>query len=494
MNLCDLLIPSQRAVPERSALILPEHSVSYGELGSAVERAAAALAARGVGRGDRIALLDETSLLHIAALLGAARIGAAAVPMHTQLSEREIRELLASCGCSAVGVAGAAHAERLSRALGRAALGEGDLFADAGGAAKEPVDAPEVACVVLLTSGTTGLPKPVPISHATLVPRMRGFAAPLDPERPAARGIMSVPNVHIGGLGGLLSSFVSGGTTVVLPRFDAGEWLRCVALHHVQSAFLVPTMIRRILDHPDFEKADLSSLRMLSYGAAAAAPVLVEEMIRRFPASVKFSNVFGQTETTGAISGFGPEDHRLDESGRLVRAGSVGRPLPGVELRFTDPETGAELAPGQVGELSIRSPFNAESGWRKTGDLVRQDAEGYLYPVGRLSDTINRGGEKFGPAEVEAVLRAHPAVADVAVAGIPDPELGERVGAAIVRRGPLDAEGVRAHCRAQLARFKTPERIAFVAEIPHTALYKISRKQIAELIQRTLAQDAPAAP
>jgi long-chain acyl-CoA synthetase len=213
---------------------------------------------------------------------------------------------------------------------------------------------------------------------------------------------------------------------------------------------------------------------------------LVEEMIRRFPEKVAFSNVFGQTETTGAITSFGPEDHRLDAQGRLLRAGSVGRPFPGVELRITDPETGAELARGETGELWVRSPFNAEAGWRRTGDLVRQDADGYLYPSGRLSDTINRGGEKFGPAEIEAVLRQHPAVADAAVAGIPDPELGERVGAAIVRRGALGADELREHCSASLARFKVPERIAFVDEIPHTALYKVSRRAIAELIQRRL--------
>ncbi len=489
MNLADLVEPARRGVPERIALLLPERSVRYAELGAAVDAAAAALAARGVGRGDRVALLDDTSLLHIASVLAAARIGAAAVPMHVQLSERELRELVASCGCAEVGIAGAAHAARLAQALGRDALGARELVeAPAPQVLPETVDEPELPCVVLLTSGTTGLPKPVPISHATLVPRMRGFSTPLDPGRPATRGIMSVPNVHIGGLGGLLSALLSGGTTVVLPRFDAGSWLRAVAAHQVQMAFLVPTMIRRILDHPDFDATDLSSLRMLSYGAATAAPSLIEEMIRRFPVSVKLSNVYGQTETTGAISGFGPDDHVLDERGRLVRAGSVGRPLPGVELRFTHPETGDEVAPGEVGELQVRSAFNAERGWRRTGDLVRQDPDGHLYPVGRLSDTINRGGEKFGPAEVEAVLRAHPAVADVAVAGIPDPELGERVGAAIVRRAPLDAEAVRAHCRAQLARFKTPERIAFVDEIPHTALYKISRKQIAELIQRALAQ------
>jgi long-chain acyl-CoA synthetase len=213
---------------------------------------------------------------------------------------------------------------------------------------------------------------------------------------------------------------------------------------------------------------------------------MVEEMIRRFPKEAGLTNVYGQTETTGAITRFGPEDHVLDENGRLVRGGSVGRLIPGVEHRLVDPETGADAVEGEAGELWVRSAFNAAEGWNHTGDLIRIDAEGYLYPVGRLSDTINRGGEKFGPVEIENALRKHPAVADVAAAGIQDPELGERVGVAIVRRGELTEDDVVAHCGEHLARFKRPEHIAFVDEIPHTNLWKTSRNQIAALVADTL--------
>ena len=213
---------------------------------------------------------------------------------------------------------------------------------------------------------------------------------------------------------------------------------------------------------------------------------MVEEMIKRFPEKVAVANVYGQTETTGAITSFGPADHKLDQSGHLIRAGSVGRLVPGVEHKLIDPESQQEVSPGEVGELWVRSRFNAQQGWNKTGDLIRIDSEGYLFPVGRLADNINRGGEKFGPIEIETVLRRHPSVADVAVAGIADPELGERVGAAIVRCGELDEEAVKNYCREHLARFKVPERIVFVDEIPNTALWKVSRKRIAELIVDTL--------
>jgi long-chain acyl-CoA synthetase len=333
------------------------------------------------------------------------------------------------------------------------------------------------------------LPKPIGFSHATFTPRMAGFANSFDAAAPYGRSLLCVPGVHIGGLGGLLVGLAGGNTLIIMQRFKAGDWLHQVERYRISQAFLVPTMIRRILDHPDFDRVDLSSLRALSYGAAAAPVAMVEEMIKRFPEKVAFANVYGQTETTGAITSFGPADHKLDQSGHLIRAGSVGRLVPGVEHKLVDPESQQEVSDGEVGELWVRSRFNAQQGWNKTGDLIRIDSEGYLFPVGRLADNINRGGEKFGPIEIETVLRRHPSVADVAVAGIADPELGERVGVAIVRSGELDEEAVKAYCLEHLARFKVPERIVFVDEIPNTALWKVSRKRIAELIVDTFDEN-----
>ena len=166
----------------------------------------------------------------------------------------------------------------------------------------------------------------------------------------------------------------------------------------------------------------------------------------------------------------GPDDHR-----HAVRRRSVGRPLPGVEIRI-EPE-------GDEGELWAR---HAGGDWQQTGDLVRRDADGYLYVRGRLSDTINRAGEKFGPVEVEEVLRAHPAVADVAVAGIPDPEMGERVGAAVVRRGAVDADELKTWCDGKLARHKHPERIAFVDALPVTDVGKLDRKALLAVLCRLI--------
>jgi long-chain acyl-CoA synthetase len=187
-------------------------------------------------------------------------------------------------------------------------------------------------------------------------------------------------------------------------------------------------MLARVLDHPAFAAADLSSLRLISYGAAAAPEDLVRRAMVALPGA-GFANVFGQTETLGAYTTLTPDDHRDPR-----RIGSVGRPMPGVEIRVVDEATGEDMAAGSVGELWVRSPLNVTAGWLQTGDLARVDEDGYVYPVGRRSDTINRGGEKFGPNEIAAVVATHPAVADAAVAGVRDAEMGERVGVAIVAR------------------------------------------------------------
>jgi long-chain acyl-CoA synthetase len=491
MNFVQLFDRPIAEAADRPALIVDDQRYSYGQLGRAIERVAAHLAARGVSAGSRVPLLDDSGLLLLAAVLGAARLEAAAVPLHTQLTPGELAKVCGICGCEKVGVAGDPYASKLDEALGTPALRAADLI-DA--APPSPAPAPagggEREGVVLLTSGTTGLPKPVGMSHESLISRVGPYAGAFDPASPADCMLTCAPGVHVGGLVGMFVGLVSGGTVVIQRRFEAGRWLHLVEQHRVTTTFLVPTMIRRILDHPDFDRTDLSSFKIINYGAAAAPVELVEEMVRRFPKGCGFANLYGQTETTGSISVLGPEDHVLDADGHLPRPGSVGPPMPGVEVELRNTATGEPVPEGEPGELWTRSMYNAQAGWRQTGDLVRQDADGYLYPLGRLSDTINRGGEKFGPSEIEEVLRLHPSVRDAAVAGVPDPEMGERVGAAVVLRSEVSADALRAHCREHLARFKTPERIAFVEEIPPTAMWKVSRKTIAELIERNAPADA----
>lgn len=474
MNLADLIDAPVTAVPSRTALIRNGGEISYARVGAAVEAAAASLAANGVRPGDRVALADSCGLLAVATVLGAARIGAAAAPMSPAFTASEMRELAHTAGCSSVGVCGEDARSALTAALGREPLGEPAVL---GAPTVRPRHSGgnDDAALVLFTGGTTGAAKPIVMSHATLANRVRSFAQPVDPESDPTVALMCVPFHHVAGLVGTLVGMAGGGTSVVQTRFDAGEWLRLAERHRVSRAFLVPTMLHRILEHPDLRSRDLSALAMITYGAAPAGRDLLERAVERL-SWVAFVNVFGQTETLGAVTALGPDEHR---AGRI---GSLGRPLPGVETRVVDPATEADVPVGVTGELWARAAHTATPGWVRTGDLVWQDPDGYFYAAGRLSDLINRGGEKIAPAEVEAVLRRHPAVEDAAVFGFADAEMGERVAAVVVARERVDPAALVSWCRARMAAFKLPERIVFVDALPMTELGKVSRPGLRRLL------------
>jgi acyl-CoA synthetase (AMP-forming)/AMP-acid ligase II len=462
--------------PARTALVVDGERTTYAELDLLAERCAAVLRAAGVGAGDCVAVVDQGGPLAVASILAAARLGAAAAQMNPDLKVGEMAALCQLVGCT-VGIAGAGYADKLSEALGAPVLTRAGIVGS--GAERTlrhtPIEEDSTG-LVLFSSGSTGLPKPVHISHRSLGDRLTNYGAPLTLEEEPRVDMISVPLFHIGGTLGLLITLYSGRSTVILPRFDAGAWLKAVEEFRVNQTFVVPTMLRRILDHPEFAVRDLTSLTSLSYGAAPAPPDLIKRAVAALP-GVDFSNTFGQTETLGAYAALSPDDHR---AGRKLD--SVGRPFPGVEVRVVDVLTHEDVGVGQVGEAVVRSAQNITSEWMPTGDLVQLDEDGYLYVKGRLKDTINRGGEKFGPIEIETAIRAIPGVVEVAVAGVPDDELGERVGALIVGSGNVGADEVRAHCRGVLARYKVPEVIVFVDELPYNRYGKLPRAAVVEAI------------
>jgi long-chain acyl-CoA synthetase len=464
-------------VPARTALVVGAERLSYQELAVLAQRCAVALDSVGVRPGDRVAVVDHGSPLAVASIIGLARLGAAAAQMNPDLKPGEMAALCELIGAK-TGIAGPGHGDKLAEALRGTVLGREDIVAaDADHPLASPVIQEDSTGLVLFSSGSTGLPKPVSISHRIVSDRLTYYGAPVNPQSDPPIDMMSVPLFHIGGTLGLLITLYSGRSIVILPRFDAGVWLRTVEECRVSQTFVVPTMLRRILDHPDFATRDVGSLKSLSYGAAPAQPDLIRRAVAALP-DVNFSNVFGQTETLGAYAALSPDDHR---AGRKLD--SVGRPFPGVELRVVDVETQEDVGVGRVGEAVVRAAQNITSDWLPTGDLVMVDDEGYLFVKGRVKDTINRGGEKFGPIEIETVIRAMPGVVEVAVAGVPDDDLGERVGALIVGDAALTAEEVRAHSQRELARYKVPELIVFVDELPYNRYGKIPRAAVVEVIR-----------
>jgi long-chain acyl-CoA synthetase len=458
--------------PDRLALIDPDGEWTYAEFRSAILGATARLRASGVTNTDRVLIVDEPSRLALVAVFAALRLGATAMPVNPRLTGAEIAALMELTGVGPVVIAGPAYQAQIA-SLGLPVIGDELLEDFRGDDAAAPSPGPDA--ILLFTSGTTGLPKPVPVPWVTLSERLGPYV-----DAPAVQvRMLCLPIHHVGGLLGALVSFMAGHSLVMLPRFDAGEWLRLVEKHRVQMLFIVPTMLARIVDHPDCATTDLTSLETVTYGASPMTDDLIAKLTAAMP-GVGLVNTFGQTETLGGITLSTPED-----AVHPVHRTSVGKLLPGVEIRIVTPGTEEELAIGETGELLVKSAQNVVDGWMRTGDLVRLDADGYLYPEGRLSDTINRGGEKFGPIEVETALRAHPLVKDCAVAGVPDPELNHRVGAVVVTTEPVEIATLQQWCATQIAKFKTPELVVFADEVPLTDMNKVDRQAVVAMVKGT---------
>jgi acyl-CoA synthetase (AMP-forming)/AMP-acid ligase II len=285
---------------------------------------------------------------------------------------------------------------------------------------------------------------------------------------------------------------------VVLAQFDPTAWLDAVERERVTHAFVVPTMMKQLIDHPDFVRYDLSSLQNLSYGGAAMPFPVIRRAIELFPPSVGFVNAFGQTETTSTLTVLGPDDHRLNGPPEVVernlkRLVSIGRPLPDVQVKVVD-DDGTELPTGAVGELWVYTPRTmkgyagtdggvhtpAQEGWLPTRDMGWIDADGYIFLAGRKDDMIIRGGENISPAEVEAVLYSHSGVEEAAVIGLPDVEWGQRVAAVVVPRADvrLDEGELMEFCRQRLASFKKPEVFHFVDALPKNQMGKVLKKDL----------------
>ncbi|HSO95553.1 MAG TPA: AMP-binding protein [Acidimicrobiia bacterium] len=451
---------------ERVAIGVGGEGVTFAEVR---DRSAAVAARLGPSR-PKVALLGETSPLVPVALFGAAWAGVPYAPINYRLPAETRDALLARL--APVEVAD-------------------DAWLDPSTGAPEPFpDSPAAPAVLLFTSGTTAEPKAATLGHDQLLAYIFNtveFAGAGEGEAV----LVAVPPFHIAGVAAMLSSTYAGRRVVPLPHFSPEAWLDLTARERVTHAFVVPTMLARIVaqleQDPD---VDVSSLRHLAYGGSRMPTPILERALTLFP-DAAFVNAYGLTETSSTVCMLGPDDHRAAQQSTdptvRARLGSVGRPVPGVEVRIVEGEVqvrGDQVSGEYVGQGSRRDA----GGWLQTGDRGHVDADGYVFVEGRGDDTIIRGGENLAPAEIEDTLLRHPAVAGAAVVGLPDEEWGELVAAMVVARpgAAIDPEALRAHVHEHLGSLKTPEVLVVADELPHTATGKVLRREVrAGLAQRS---------
>ncbi|MFZ4687917.1 MAG: class I adenylate-forming enzyme family protein [Polymorphobacter sp.] len=492
MNIAMFLEMAAEAEPDRIGLVCDGQRWSYAELLAAAQGAAALIRASGCAH---VALLDESSEAAAILLFGAALAGVPYVPLNYRLPDTDLAALLARIAPALI-VGDTARLDRLvapgsSRVLSRAELVEAARTASDTAAA----DDGDGIAIQLFTSGTTAAPKAAILRHANLVSYILGtveFGSA--PDGDAA--LVSVPPYHIAGIAALLSSVYAQRRILLLPAFDPADWIALAAAEKASNAFVVPTMLARIVETLDAQPADLSSLRAIAYGGGKMPIELIGKALDRFPAT-GFTNAYGLTETSSTIALLGPDEHRAahgsDDPVLRGRLASVGTPLPTVEIEIRD-EADRVLPPGESGEIHVRgeqvsgeyrerSALDAD-GWFPTRDAGWIDADGYLFLSGRADDVIVRGGENISPGEIEDALLTHPAIADAAAVAIPSLEWGEAIGAALALRAghdrPSDDE-IKALVRARLRSSRVPEAIVVVPALPYNEMGKLLRREVRKL-------------
>jgi len=467
----------------------PARTWSFAQLDQASNRIAQGLLSLGVGPGDRVACLTKLTADCVALVIGANKIGAVCMPVNWRLAPPEI-DYIVDNGKAKLMMADAAFP------YGKIQTFRTEEFSSWYGKfpARDPGHTPDLddTALQLYSSGTTGLPKGVELSHRNLKASMVD-ATPLAIAYQGPPDVMlnALPTYHIAGVGVALLTASKGGMSVLYPDFDPAKVVAAIAEHRITHSFLVPAMIQFMLQVPGVAQADYSSLKGISYGASPISEKVLIEAMRTF--KCQFVQVYGLTETTGAITCLPPEDHD-PEGPRKDLLRSAGKPMDGVELRVAD-ASGGDCAEGEVGEVWIRTAQNMKGYWanRKAtadafaGDWFRSgDAGylkgGYLFLHDRIKDMIVSGGENIYPAEVENVLMQHPAVADGAVIGVPDERWGESVKACVVLKPGMEASeaDIISFMRERIAHYKCAKSVDFVSTIPRNPTGKILKRVLRE--------------
>jgi long-chain acyl-CoA synthetase len=494
-----------RRLGSKLALRVDEREQTYQELDQSASAVAAALLRDGVGEGARVALFGRDGLSAIAVLFGAARVKAVSVPVNWRLAPDEVTYVLEDSGAQLVFVEPALapvieaalaalpsppSLVSLAEAAGAARAWD-EWLGDASGPVELGPYGDEDVVTQLYTSGTTGSPKGV------LLPNRTFFALARELEARGDRWItldesdvtlLFVPTFHIAGLWWLVRGLAGGSTHVIVPTFDPHRILELIPRHRVTKTGMVPVMMFVLLAEPSCERTDFSSLRTILYGGSPMSSALLERARQVFDCD--FCQMYGLTETGNLAVTMRPEEHWAGPESRMLAS---GRPMPGVQLRIVKSD-GVLAGVREAGEIVIRSPAQMVGywkrpeetastlvdGWIKTGDCGYLDEDGFVYVCDRMKDMIICGGEHVYPAEIERVLRAHEAVLDVAVIGVPDEYWGESVMAFVVATRAVSSRELTALARERLAEFKVPKHIELVAMLPRNSTGKVLKHVLRE--------------
>jgi len=498
---------------DAEALVTPTARWRYGEVDGIAARLAAGLAARGIGAGDRVALLCGNEPEFVFAWLAAMRLGAIAVPINVREQTPELAFILGQCGARGL-VFDAPLAGRLPpadatpRLAVRVAVGGAppgaepfESLLDSPPLAESAAPHEDEVAVVLYTSGTTGHPKGAMLTHLNLVHSALHYRHALG-LRPDDRSMLAVPASHVTGLVAiLLAMFECGGAVLVLPEFRSPAFLALAARERMTHTLVVPAIYNLLLRDPTFDAGALAAWRLGGFGGAPMPEGTIRALAGRLPGLALF-NAYGATETTSPTTLMPPGTQH-------ARLASVGRVLPCADVRVMDGE-GRELPPGQAGELWIAGPMvvpgywdneaatvrELTGGYWKSGDIGAIDADGYVHVFDRIKDLVNRGGYKVYCAEVESALSLHESVAEAAVIARPDPVLGEKSVAVVVPRGDAcDEAALRAHCARLLADFKAPDFYVVLREpLPRNANGKIVKRALRERFGAARSPHFPESP
>jgi len=506
MNLGRLLSDTARRLPDRIGLVWGERQWSWRELDERVNALVRALEARGLGKGDKILVQAKNSNQLFETMFAAFKLGAVWVPCNFRLTPPEVAYLASSSHAKAMfsDDAFAAHVDASRAAakglrqvivIGRPRAGELDyealLAEGAGASAWEEEVGYDDPCWFFYTSGTTGRPKAGVLTHGQMAFVVNNHIADLMPDTgPDDASLVVAPLSHGAGAH-LLPQVARGAKSVLLANssFDEEEAWRLVQEHRISNMFTVPTIITRLCRHPAVDRYDHSSLKYVIYAGAPMYRADQKHCLEKLGRVLV--QYFGLGEVTGNITVLPRELHSLNDN--EMRLGSCGYPRTGMEIAIKDPE-GRRLGANEKGEICVRGPAvfagyydnpeaNAKAlkgGWFHTGDLGYLDEAGFLYITGRASDMYISGGSNVYPREAEEVLLTHPAVAEAAVLGVPDPQWGEAgVGVVVLHPGATagEAELLR-HLDGKLAKYKWPRRLFFWAELPKSGYGKVPKHLI----------------